>query len=44
MRKYPADVMFDIDGRPYIFRMSFTTKNGKKVYPKNGKPFLIHLK
>ena len=26
-----------------IFRWSITTKNGKKVYPKNGRPFAIKI-
>lgn len=27
-----------------IFRMSFTAKNGRKVYSRNGKPFPIPVK
>ena len=36
------DLVDDTDA--YIFRMSFTTKNGKKVVSKNGKPFKIPVK
>ena len=28
----------------YVFRMSFTTRNGKKVVAKDGKPFKIPVK
>ena len=28
----------------YVFRMSFTAKNGKKIVSKDGKPFKIPVK
>ncbi len=35
----------EIENKDYkvIFRWSITTKNGKKVYPKNGRPFAIKI-
>lgn len=32
------------DTGAYIFRMSFTTKSGKKVVSKDGKPFKIPVR
>ena len=40
--KAPSDVQYDDEGKAFIFRMSIT-KNGKKIFRKNGRPFKIYL-
>ncbi|AOT29288.1 hypothetical protein AN159_05525 [Neisseria meningitidis] len=44
MTKAPVTPDLVDDTGAYIFRKSFTTKSGKKIVSKNGKPADSHLK